>query len=602
VTELSHLPALGRSDVTDGAVVPPVSVERSRFVLSGSVLTHPARGDAASRVVAQAPLGALSVVTDPEPTGPPTVIRTALAAWESIPPAATHHLIVQDDMVLADMLFERARMAIEAMPDAALALFSLWDSRNGAAVRLGALTGARWVGAVNEYTPCAALILPRAIAAGYVDYVRQHARTWPEDILMFRYLRSRNVPCLVGIPNLAEHEDIPSIAGNSFRGPRRSVCFLPSDRPGGEDIRLTGLTTVPFFKNGVAQCLVRIDGTAPPRWLHLETADYLTGSGVPSRSLQPRLGRLPRHLDPRVVNGTWLTAYAMGTVTRDAIRDADPDVVAEALRTVAEGGMSHDVSASQTSDVWDMLAEVAKLGVQAGRDTILRSRRVRPGITMLGAESTLGEHLARALADLGHPVTVISTGPPDGAQRGIRYLITEALPLAHYNDAVLDLRPLARTQDNAAAHTIVIRPGGRECKALHIDTGHLYGPGCEPDSVIGAMVWAALQSKPILISDATPDLVRPRHVRDLADLVCAALAKDPSTPAVAPEYPVRELAEIVTQVVRPTPVRDLRTATAAPPRLATESGRHAGELRFRLHHFAQWLAYEREVADPVMIT
>lgn len=34
----------------------------------------------------------------------------------------------------------------------------------------------------------------------------------------------------------------------------------------------------------------------------------------------------------------------------------------------------------------------------------------------------------------------------------------------------------------------------------------------------------------------------------------------------------------------------------------TESGRHVGELRFRLHHFAQWLAYEREAADPVMIT
>ena len=69
----------------------PISREPGRFQLSGSVLTHPARGDAASQVLAQAPPGALAVVTDPVPSGPPTVLRTALAAWESMPPSATHH-------------------------------------------------------------------------------------------------------------------------------------------------------------------------------------------------------------------------------------------------------------------------------------------------------------------------------------------------------------------------------------------------------------------------------------------------------------------------------------------------------------------------------
>ena len=168
----------------------PISRKPGRFELSGSVLTHPARGDAASRVLAQAPPGALAVVADPLPSGVPTVLRTALAAWEAIPPSATHHMIVQDDMLLSATLFQRAQLAIEAMPQAALALFSLWDSRNGAAVRLGALSGARWVASVNEYTPCAALILPRAVAAGYVDYVRSHSWTWPEYIMMSRYLRA----------------------------------------------------------------------------------------------------------------------------------------------------------------------------------------------------------------------------------------------------------------------------------------------------------------------------------------------------------------------------------------------------------------------------
>lgn len=593
---------MGRSDVTTGAAVSPAPEQRSRFVLSGSVLTHPARGDAASRVVSQAPPDALSVVTDPDPAGPPTVIRTALAAWESIPSLATHHLIVQDDMLLAGRLFERARMAIEAMPQAALALFSLWDSRNGAAVRLGALSGARWVGAVNEYTPCAALILPRAVAAGYVDYVRRHPRTWPEDILMYRYLRSVNVPCLVSVPNLAEHEDGPSIAGNSFRGPRRSACFLQSDRPGGENRRLTGLTAVPFFKNGVAQCVVRIEGATPARWLHLETFDYLSGLGVPSRHLQPRLGRQTGGIAPSVVNGTWLTAFAMGMATGNATRDADPDAVAEALRTIGAGGMSHDSPARRISEVQGALAELAKLGVRAGRDAVLRPRRSGFGITVLGGEGPFGEYLVRTLADRGHTVTVVSAVPPNGAQPGVRYAITGTHPMGSDSNAVIDLRQLMSGLATAAARTVVVRPGGQGREARRLDTDHLYGPGCGPDSVIGAMVWAALQSKPILISDGAPDVVRPRHVRELAELVCAAVGENSDEPVPALEYPIQELAKIIAQVVRPTPVHDRRTTTPVMPSLAESGGRQEGDLRYRLHHFAQWLAYESEATDSATIT
>ncbi len=586
--------------MTAGAAIPPTPEGTSRFVLSGSVLTHPARGDAAFRVVAQAPPGALSVVTDPDPTGPPTVIRTALAAWESIPPSATHHLIVQDDMLLTGTLFPRARMAIEAMPDAALALFSLWDSRNGAAVRLAALSGARWVGAVNEYTPCAALILPRAVAAGYVDYVRRHPRTWPEDILMYRYLRSDNVPCFVSVPNVVEHEDVPSIAGNGFRGPRRSACFLRSDRPGSEDSRLTGLTTVPFFKNGSAQCVVRIEGTAPARWLHLETLDYLSGLGVPSRHLEPRLGRLTIGLGTAVVNGTWLTAYAMGMATGSPNRDADPDVVDEALRTIAAGGMSHDSPAWRIGEVQGRLAEVAELGVRAGRDAVPRPRRPRSGITVLGGEGPLGEHLVRRLADRGHPVTVVSAGPLDGTQAGVRYAFGGTPPMRYDRDTIVDLRQMASGQ-GTDGRSVVVRPPGHGREARRLDTGHLYGPGCGPDSVIGAMVWAALQSRPILISDGTPDVVRPRHLRELAELVGAAVDENNDDPAPAAEYPIRELAEIIAQAVRPMPVHDLRTTTPTTPTVA-ESGRRDGDLRYRLHHFAQWLAYESEATDPATIT
>ena len=576
----------------------PISREPSRFQLSGSVLTHPARGNAAVQVLAQAPPGALAVVTDPVPSGPPTVLRTALAAWGTIPPSATHHLIVQDDMLLSTTLFERARLAIEAMPQAALTLFSLWDSRNGAAVRLGALTGARWVASVNEHTQCAALILPRAVAAGYVDYVRSHSWTWPEDILMSRYLRVRNVPCFIAVPNLAEHSDLPSIAGNSFRGPRRSACFLPADRPGGEDRAHTNLSVVPFFKNGRAQCVVRLENSQPARWLHLETADHLRGAGVPDRDLRPRLGRLMKGLDPQALLGTWLTAYTLGRQTPKTACDIDSAVVTEALRTIAVGGMSHYEAAAHINDAEKLFTEVAHIAVEAGRTTVPKPRQTAARLRVLGADCPLGEHLVRLLADRGHPVTVVSSHPLNGTQHGVRYLVTQASGTGSEGDAVIDLRQLDDAQTTATGRTVVIRPGGPAQAEIRHDVGHLYGPGCGPGSVIGAMVWAALQSQPIRISDATPDVVRPRHIQELADLVLAVISGRSAAPA--PEYPVDELAEIVT-LVRPTPVHDLRT-TAHPPAPPTRPPHRDDDLRFRLHHFSQWLAYEYTETDLATIT
>jgi len=588
---------MGRSDVSARSSW-LMSREPGRVELSGSVLTHPARGDAALRVLAQAPPGALAVVTDPLPSGPPTVLRTALVAWEAIPRSATHHLVVQDDMLLSATLFQRARLAIEAMPQAALALFSLWDSRNGGAVRLGALSGARWVASVNEYTPCAALILPRAVAAGYVDYVRGHPWTWPEDIMMSRYLRSKNVPCLIAVPNLAEHSDGPSIAGNSFRGPRRSACFLPVDRPGGENRAHTDLSVVPFFKNGRAQCVVRLEGGQPVRWLHLETVDHLRGAGVPDRDLGPRLGRLTKGLDPQAVLGTWLTAYVLGRQTSNAGRDVDAPVVTEALRTIAVGGMSHYAAAEHVSDAEELFTEVARIAVEAGRTARPRPRRAAARLRILGADSPLGEHFVRLLADRGHPVTVVNSHPPNGIQRGVRYLVTRTPVMGREGDAIIDLRELDDAQITAAGRTVVIRPGGLGQAEIRYDVGHLYGPGCGPGSVIGAMVWAALQSKPITISDATPDVVRPRHIRELANLVLAVISgRGVASP---PEYPVRELAEIVT-LVRPTPVHDLRTTAHTSAALPRRPHRD-GDLRFWLHHFSQWLAYEYTAADLATIT
>ncbi|WP_189218568.1 MULTISPECIES: NAD(P)-dependent oxidoreductase [Streptomyces] len=569
-------------------------------------MTHPKRLRAAEELAAGAPEGALRVVMDPDPAGRPSVLRTALAAWSAVEEGATHHLVVQDDMRLSGTFFERVLEAIGEMPDAALALFALWDSRNGAAVRLGALSGARWVGAVNEYFPCVAIVLPRHVAAGFVEYGRRRLDGWPDDILMYRYLSDRGVPAYVSVPSLAEHEDHGSISGNGFRGPRRSVCFLSSDPPGREDARLTGLRVVPFFKHGVAQCAVRHPGPGPRRWLHLDCERYLDGEGVRAGSGRPAIVRLAEAAEPGAARGTWLTAFTMGLVHErearlrgspyaDGAAPPDPAVLAECLATVGPGGISHTCTEERIAQRRAELARIAHAGVEAGREAAVRRRAGRRPrsrrVGVLHGATPLGEHLVRGLTDRGHRVTALG-GPVPRVPAGL--------------DAVVDLGglvgrttgggPAVRIRDGADG---VPRTAGG-ARTLYV--GDVYGPGCPRDSRIGRMVWEALRGRPLVLGDRPAGPVRPLHVNDLADAVSQVLRTPPRERALflgsAPRTPA-ELAEAVRKAVRPVPVEAGRAPAASPGPVVPEPAapplpgwRPATGLLFGLHTFAQWLAYE----------
>ncbi|MEU2671463.1 hypothetical protein ABZ622_21835 [Streptomyces sp. NPDC007164] len=530
-------------------------------------MTHPKRRAAAEKLALSAPSGLLRVVMDPDPTGTPSVLRTALAAWSAIEDGATHQLVIQDDMVLSDSFFDRVRSAIEELPDSALALFALWDSRNGAAVRFGAMAGARWVGAVNEYFPCVAIVLPRRVAEGFVAYGRQRLGGWPDDILMYRYLCANGVSRHVAVPNLAEHEDRGSISGNAFRGPRRSVCYVPGDEVGDEGRTLTGPAVIPFFKYGVAKCAVRVAGPGQERWLHLDAEQYLRGAGLSPALLRPPGGGAGE----ADVRGTWLTALAMGYEAARAgfaVPPAPSEAYAEAVATIGPGGISNASTEEHIARRREPLAEVARLALQAGREAAAgqRARPRRPdGLVWRGAATPLGEHLARRLADR-----------------------------QERSAAVIDL-----TRLHCAEPEVTIRPQG-DPVPYRLGVGEVYGPGCSHHSPVGRMVWDALRSRPIVVEGDPDAEVHPVYVDDLADAIEAVLRIRPERHilTVAPEKPctAAELAQAVHEAVRPVPVRSgsgngnerpVPAGAVRPPGWTPSTGLARG-----LHAFAQWLAYE----------
>ncbi|MEU4175657.1 hypothetical protein [Streptomyces sp. NPDC026589] len=544
----------------------------ARQRLSAVVMTHPRRREAAEELALSAPSGLMRVVMDPDPTGTPSVLRTALAAWSAIEEGATHQLVVQDDMRLSESFFERVRGAIEEHPDAALALFALWDSRNGAAVRFGTLAGARWVGAVNEYFPCVAIVLPRPVAEGFVGYGRERLGGWPDDILMHRYLRAEGVPRYVAAPNLTEHEDRGSISGNAFRGPRRSVCFLPGDRAGEEGRTLDSLTVLPFFKYGAARCAVRVTGPGPERWLHLDAEQYLRGVGLPTALLRP-----PGHSQVAPdVRGTWLTALTMGFEAARAGLPEPPatsEAYGEAIATIGPGGISNTSTEEHIAERRAPLADVARQALLAGREAASERRpraRRQGGLIWRGAATPLGEHLVRRLAD-----------------RGVR------------SDAVIDL-----TRLHSAEAKVTVRPRNAPTPYL-LDVGELYGPGCSHRTPIGRMVWDALRSRPVTVEGDPDAEVHPVYVHDLADAIEAVLRTRPARRdlVVVPEKPCTgmELAQAVHDSVRPVPVRAASDGTS-PWRNPVEAARvpawtPATALGHGLHAFAQWLAYEGVLLD-----
>ncbi|TCO44789.1 NAD-dependent epimerase/dehydratase family protein [Actinocrispum wychmicini] len=550
--------------------------------LTGAVMAHPRRTASAETLISSAPF--LDLVLDPDPSGPPTGLRTSMRAWSSVPAGSTHHLVLEDDAQLCEGFRDQAERAVAAAPDAAIVLFTAWGSRNGAVVRLGALSGARWATPVAEYTANVALILPAAVGEGFADYARAHGGTWPDDVILARYLKSLGVPTYLTVPNLVEHGEFPSISGNDRHGLRLSACHsaVPADTDWSLD-NLIEPDAVPFFKFGVAQCTVR----SADRWLTVGTDRGSRKLGVDVDRCETEFDRakpaIP--LPPGRLAAFWRTAYTLGLLTtRYAATAISPDdpLVDKALSTLGPGGLCMEVSAAELRALQAPLRDLAWTAVSAGACQPEFPRTGRR-ILFTGPDCALRRTLVADLADRGH--TVRTTADPASDQMAA-------------DDTVVEL--------------VTAGPPTRISVRCHVTgspavlrLGVPYGPEIVDYSPINDLVLQSLTIQPMRAETSLPDAVRFVHVWDIG----AALARIVESPWLSGEFdlchdevvsPV-ELAEVIARSVRSVAIDlvrvpgELSGPALCPERAKAELGwRPAVDLAEGVRTVAQWLAYEAD--------
>lgn len=534
-------------------------------------MTHPRRLGTARALVASAPDGFLELVLDPDPTGPATGLRTCIRAWTDIPATSTHHLVLEDDAQLPAGFHAALEQVVAAAPDVAIVLYNNWSSRNGAVLRLAALCGARWAEPVAEYTANVALVLPAPVAAGFGDYARAHGGTWPDDVILARYLAASGVRTLLAVPNLVQHGAHPSISGNDKHGLRQSACHgsgAPGAAPALINNQLFISGAVPFFKFGVAQCSTR----TASGWLTVSAERAARAIGV-DPAVCPDLPTIS-HVSRRKVEALWRTGYALGVLAaRHGLLPnwADDPLVARAIATLGPGGLCMELTAGQLHEIAAPLDALAWSAVTEGTR---QAEFTYPGrtVTVAGADCALRRVLAADLTDRGHHVQF---------------------------DGLADIR--VDIEAGADRWTGPVLRCTTPTGTTALRAGVPYGPELREPPVLNELVLRSLLRVPMRAETDMPDRVRFAHVWDIAGALAHVLENraPAGTFDIGHADPVgpQELAKVIGQHVRDTPVRITRTssATATTAEMVPLPGLRTGlDLAEGIRTVAQWLAYETD--------
>ncbi|MYU21069.1 hypothetical protein [Streptomyces sp. SID8352] len=196
--------------------------------ISVAVMCHPARREGVAELAAALRPLRPRLVWDPDPDAGPSPLRTAKLAWSAVAPGATHHLVLQDDVMPAPDFADRLAALVSLRDKDAIALYVNGNSpHNSYHVRRAAVAGSAWAPlAPAEWVPTLGLVLPAGAARG----LGAHLRGYPDDFrdddeLVAEYCRAEGISVVAVVPHLLEHGTGPSIAGNDGHGHRRATVF-----------------------------------------------------------------------------------------------------------------------------------------------------------------------------------------------------------------------------------------------------------------------------------------------------------------------------------------------------------------------------------------
>ncbi|MFF2658878.1 hypothetical protein ACFVUH_16105 [Kitasatospora sp. NPDC058032] len=358
--------------------------------MSSAVMTHPVRLVQARELAER--LGLDGLALDPEPDGPPSAMRTAMVAWAAADSAASHHLVVQDDVSAPENLVALVGRAAGRFPDEALVYYTNWHARNGGASRLAALAGAAWVRAVpDEFTPSLAVCLPlgtaddfRAFAAGSDE---RH-----DDELFSVFFRARGRMSLIAVPNVVEHIGTSSINGHATQGIRLAVC--PTDAADAEPLLARGRVLeepgwIPYMRYGegyirlVGQENGPDGGRGHHRWL-----DALPMTGLTERAVREAVAegmpadlatQVAERFGPAFAEELWIHCLLLGRQAAEAARrlgdpgspgEVPPDVLARlrdaAVSTAGPAGLPPERRPEAGPDEVRLMSAFAWTAVRAG--------------------------------------------------------------------------------------------------------------------------------------------------------------------------------------------------------------------------------------------
>jgi hypothetical protein len=198
------------------------------ITLSVVVMHHPRRSENIPALLEACRPLAVRVIVDPEPDGPPSPLRTAKRAWASVAPDATHHVVLQDDILPMTGFAEHLSRALAARPADGIALSVQQTSpRNSYSVRRAALAGQAFAGmSVVEWTPTLAFALPAAQAKALAGFLAGYPDEYvDDDQLVTAFSAKHGVPVIATVPNLVQHADLVSLSIYADEGRRPVTVY-----------------------------------------------------------------------------------------------------------------------------------------------------------------------------------------------------------------------------------------------------------------------------------------------------------------------------------------------------------------------------------------